>query len=395
MLEMVARRSKEATRRPGGDPLVVVIWIDWYAYHVARFRGLLKNTELQGNVLGLELVGGIGVHEGLKFREDLPAGMPVETLLPANNWSEARKSKLALEVWRRLSRLNPKVVLVPGYYTLPAIAAALWARLHNKKSVLMTESTQADHDRSWWKETIKGILIRSLFNWAVAGGEPHAAYLEELGFRPSRIGRFYDVVDNDYFRAQCEMLRRGGRQAFGLPQHYFVYVGRLAEEKNVAGLLKSYVAYRKAGGTWHLVLVGSGPQAKTLRQSAADSAFSQEIHFAGHKSSGEISPYYSFADCFILPSTREPWGLVVNEAMATGLPVIVSNRCGCVRDLVEHGRNGLVFDPFHEGDLSDCMHLLENFSCEKRDQMGALSSERIKKHSPETWALEIARIVTA
>src|ERR1700691_217802 len=153
MLEIAVEKSNQASRSPKCGCLVVVIWIDWYAYHVARFRGLLMNPELQGNVLGLELVGGIGVHEGLKFREDLPAGIPVETLLPASNWSEARKSKLALEVWRRHSRLNPKVVLVPGYYTLPAIAAALWARLHNKKSVLMTESTQADHDRAWWKET--------------------------------------------------------------------------------------------------------------------------------------------------------------------------------------------------------------------------------------------------
>jgi 1,2-diacylglycerol 3-alpha-glucosyltransferase len=395
MPEIATSKSKGASRPPVSNCLVAAIWIDWYAYHVARFRALLTNAELKGKVVGLEMVGGIGVHEGLKFREEHPAEMPIETLLPASSWQEAPKFSLAVEIWKRLTLLNPEAVLVPGYYTLPALAAALWARLHHRKSVLMTESTQADHRRIWWKETVKSSVVRSLFNWAVAGGDPHANYLEALGFRTSRIARFYDVVDNDYFREQCRSLRSRDPGAFRLPRRYFLYIGRLAAEKNVAGLLESYIAYRKSGGTWCLVIVGSGPEANALQTSAADSGFSRDIHFAGHKSSAELAPFYSFASCFVLPSTREPWGLVVNEAMASGLPVIVSNRCGCVHNLVQQGGNGLIFDPSREDDLSVCMLLLESFGQEKCARMGACSSERIEHYSLERWALEIARIVKA
>lgn len=374
---------------------MAVIWIDWYAYHVARFEGLAATPELRGAVGGIEMVGGIGVHAGLKFREPLPAGLPVETLMPDRSWSEAGQLRLARAVWRALDRLDPEVVLVPGYYTLPAMAAAMWARVHGRTGVLMTESTAADHQRSPWKELLKGWLIRGLFRWAVAGGAAHGRYLKQLGFPADRIARFYDVVDNERFRTEAAELRRTGSPAeAGLPAtRYFLYVGRLAPEKNVEALLRAWLGYREAGGGWPLVLVGDGPSAAGLRAIAGASAFGAEVHFAGLRTSRELVPSYAFAGCFVLPSTREPWGLVVNEAMASGLPVIVSDRCGCAEDLVMHGRNGLTFNPAVESELRDCLHLMSGFSAEKLLSMQGQSLERIASYSPANFGLEIARIV--
>ena len=107
---------------------VAVIWIDWYPYHVARFRGLDAAPELAGRAVGIEMVGGVGVHAGLKFREELPDTLPIETLMPNRSWGEASQFALARMLWQRLNRLDPEVVLVPGYYTLPAVVAAVWAR---------------------------------------------------------------------------------------------------------------------------------------------------------------------------------------------------------------------------------------------------------------------------
>lgn len=373
---------------------VAVIWIDWYAYHVARFEGLARTPELRGAVAGIEMVGGIGVHAGLKFREELPAGLPVETLMPDQSWGEAGQLRLARAVWQALDRLHPEVVLVPGYYTLPAVAAAVWARVHGRTGVLMTESTAADHQRSPWKERLKGWLIRGLFRWAVAGGVAHVRYLRQLGFPADRIARFYDVVDNERFRTEAAELRRAGSPAeAGLPATpYFLYVGRLAPEKNVEALLRAWLGYREAGGAWPLVLVGDGPSAAGLRAEVAASRFGGEVHFAGLRGSRELPPFYAFAGCFVLPSTREPWGLVVNEAMASGLPVIVSDRCGCAKDLVVQGRNGLTFDPAVERELGDCLHLLSGFSAEKLAAMRTESLERIAGYSPANFGLEIARI---
>ena len=375
---------------------VAVLWIDWYAYHLSRFRALCEHPELKGSVAGLEMVGGTGVHTGLKFREEIPANMPVTTIFPEGDWSRISKWKLASAIWSHLNQLNPSTVLVPGYYNVPALAAALWGKVKGRRTVLMTESTEADHLRVRWKEFLKQILIRSLFDWAIAGGKANRRYLERLGFRTERIARFYDIVDNNFFRSctQADRLRYRAHD-FGLPDHFFLFVGRLAEEKNVEGLLTAYVSYRESGGKKSLVLVGGGPLETRLRQIASKSAFSSDIYFEGLKNSKELSPYYAFANCFVLPSTREPWGLVANEAMAAGLPVLISKACGCAEDLVVEGENGFLFDPANLQELAERLRAVENLSSGELRTMGRRSSEIISHYSPEAWADEVARIARA
>ncbi len=375
---------------------VAVLWIDWYPYHVARFRGLLSAPSLAGSTVGIEFVGGIGVHAGLKFREELPAELPIETLMPGTAWREANKFQLARMLWRRLSALAPEVVLVPGYYTLPAIAAAVWARSHGAASVLMTESTAGDHRRSAWKERVKGLGLRILFHWAVAGGKAHRDYLGQLGFPAECVAGYYDVVDNGFFLEGTKAIREHSPAAFRLPSEpYFLYVGRLAHEKNVATLMSSWLSYRDAGGSWPLVLVGDGPEAASLKAVAAASPYAKEVLFPGLKASRELLPAYAFAGCFVLPSLREPWGLVVNEAMASGLPVLVSEACGCGPDLVSQGLNGFFFSPSDAGALTKLLHRMEQLSPGQREEMGRRSSETIAHYSPERFGRAVAAIANS
>jgi glycosyltransferase involved in cell wall biosynthesis len=375
---------------------VVVIWIDWYAYHVARFEGLQEAFGHAGEVAGIELVGGVGVHAGLKFCEDRQAHLPIETLRPESSWRDANKLALARTLWRRLDELHPEIVLVPGYYTLPALAAAVWARTHGSCSVLMTESTAGDHVRTGWKEWLKSKLVRALFNWAVVGGAAHLRYIRRLGIAEERTARFYDVVGNDAIREGTTELRlTSSREEHGLPHRYFLFIGRLAPEKNVAGLLQAWLDYRRDGGDLSLVLAGGGPEASGLRARVEASPFARDVVFTGLKSSRELLPLLAFASCFVLPSTREPWGLVVNEAMAAGLPVIVSKRCGCAEDLVENGRNGLIFDPEHGAELTACLERLAQLSDAERAAMGQRSAEKINLYSPHNFGLQIASIADA
>lgn len=374
---------------------VAVVWIDWYAYHVARFEGLQQALGRQGEVAGIELVGGVGVHAGLKFREDRPAEMPVETLLPHSSWQAANKLALARALWRRLDQLDPDVVLIPGYYTLPALAAALWARTHARASVLMTESTAGDHRRTPWKEWVKSRLIRALFDWAVVGGHAHDRYIRQLGIAEDRVARFYDVVGNDAIYEGVSLLRAtSSREEHDLPSRYFLFVGRMAPEKNVAGLLQAWLDYRRQGGDWALVLAGDGPQTTTLRALLQGSPFSKDVAFAGLKRAQELLPYFAFASCLVLPSTREPWGLVVNEAMAAGLPVVVSDRCGCAEDLVEAEWNGLIFNPENGAELTACLVRMAERTEAELASMGRRSAEMITGYSPRSFGLEIAAIAS-
>lgn len=380
--------------------MVVVIWIDWYPYHIARFRALATHDALRGRVRGIELVGGAGVHTGFVFRERSTASdeeLPIETLAPETSWTEAGQWRLAIATWRRLEKINPSVVLVPGYYTAPALAAALWSRLRGRRTVLMTESTQDDHRRQGWKEALKSGLIRSLFDWAVAGGRAHVRYLRTLRFSPARIAHHYDVVDNQFFEEGTRSIRESTKRSdWGLPDQFFLYVGRLAPEKNVDGLLRAYAEYRSNGGTWSLVLAGDGPERKSLQGLADSLGIREFVQFAGHKASRELLPFYAFAGCFVLPSSREPWGLVVNEALAAGLPVIVSSRCGCAEDLIENGRNGYVFDPFQADELpAELLLIGRDAGAARLREMGENSRRLIEGYSPRQWADEIARIVAA
>jgi glycosyltransferase involved in cell wall biosynthesis len=315
--------------------------------------------------------------------------------MPESDWQRAGQIRLARLLWKALNRLSPQVVLVPGYYTLPAIAAALWAKLHGRHSVLMTESTAGDHKRVWWREKTKALMIRALFEWAIAGGAAHRRYLEELGFPMNHVMRFYDVVDNSYFRTKSAELRQQNAADFALPGGFFLYVGRLSEEKNVDGLIGEWNVYRDADGSWPLVIVGNGPAAGDLQLRASQSPFGSDIHFAGLKGFRELPMFYAFANCFVLPSTREPWGLVVNEAMAAGLPVIVSNRCGCAEDLVSNATNGFIFDPGRAGELARCLRQMEDLSAPERESMGGHSLEIIGRYSPDAFGNEVARIARA
>ena len=371
---------------------IAVIWIDWYPYHLARFAGLQSVTSRE-EIAGIELVGGIGVHAGMKFREDRDANLRIETLRPHSNWHNTNKFGLSISLLKALSRLDPEVILVPGYYTLPAFATMAWARWKGRTSVLMTETTATDHLRIAWKENIKSRLIRTMFDWAVTGGAAHVRYLRHLGFPADRIAHFYDVVGNDRIQQSTEALRK--RSSAGnhhLPEKYFLFVGRLAEEKNVGGLLDAWLEYRKKGGTWSLVLAGEGAARGGIQTQLEGSPYRDDVLMTGHKSSRELIPLFAFAGCFVLPSTREPWGLVVNEAMAASLPLIVSSHCGCAEDLVEHGENGFVFDPSDKQALVACLLDTEQLPKELLEHRGLLSAERIARFSPQGFGAEIVRI---
>jgi len=375
---------------------LAVIWIDWYAYHIARFRALAEHPELAGRTVGIELVGGTGVHQGLAFRDASRGELPITTLAPDRSWHEAGQFRLARALWGELDRFRPRAVLIPGYYTLPGIAAALWCRLRGSLPILMTESAEQDHVRSVPKEVVKRLALHVLFDRAVAGGQAHVGYLRKLGMTPDRIGHYYDTVDNQFFRTTAERLRRETAAAReGLPARYFLYAGRLAPEKNIGNLLDAFASYRAQGGDWSLVIAGDGPLGTSLRQQSATLGIAGHVQFLGFLTAAELSVPYAFASCFVLPSVREPWGLVVNEAMASGLPVLVSDRAGCAPDLVEVGGNGWLFPPKDIAALARHLLRVGELTPEALVRLGSRSVEIVARYSPENWAAEVARLTKA
>jgi glycosyltransferase involved in cell wall biosynthesis len=159
---------------------------------------------------------------------------------------------------------------------------------------------------------------------------------------------------------------------------YFLFVGRLAREKNVECLLQAMAMYQVlTSSPWGLRIVGDGPERSKL-ETLGRLLGVKDVEFVGTKQYSEIGGVYRGAGALVLPSTREPWGLVVNEALACGLPVLVSQACGCVPDLVRHGECGFTFDPKQPRELA--MRMLDISSRrEMAEEMGQSGRKLVRK----------------
>jgi glycosyltransferase involved in cell wall biosynthesis len=154
-------------------------------------------------------------------------------------------------------------------------------------------------------------------------------------------------------------------------------------KKNLARLLTAYGLYREAAGStaWDLVLCGDGPLRGELEAMTDHLGLRPWVHFPGFVQYGELPVYYGLASAFVLVSTTEQWGLVVNEAASAGLPLLVSERCGCVPELVVEGRNGRSLDPFDEAGIADAMKFLSD-EPDRASRMGQASQEVVSAFSP-------------
>lgn len=294
-----------------------------------------------------------------------------------------------------LSRLKPRVVAIPGWARPQAVEALAYCARQNTPAIMMSESQWTDAPRQVIAERVKTELLK-VCSAAFVGGRTHSEYLKRLGFSSKRVALGYDVVDNDIFTTGAESARKNAielRAKFNLPEHYFLCVSRLVAKKNLGVLLRAFAnAKEHIDPSWGLVLVGDGAEKRTLVEMAKSLGLSDVVRFPGFRQIDELPAFYGLADAFVLPSTVEPWGLVVNEAMASSLPVLVSRRAGCAAELVRPGINGHTFSPRDICGLAANLVTLAH-DAKLRARMGAASLRHIKRFGPERFAAGVERAV--
>jgi 1,2-diacylglycerol 3-alpha-glucosyltransferase len=295
-----------------------------------------------------------------------------------------------------LSAHRPEAVAIPGWSHRAALAALLWCQRSRVPAVLMSDSTAIDDIRRPWKEAVKRRVV-SLSSAALAGGQPHRAYLLQLGMEPSRIFDGYDVVANGHFARGADAARAraaDARSCLGLPRRYFLASCRFVEKKNLFRLINAFARYRGQAGSaaCDLVLLGDGHLRSKLLELAAHCGLQAVVHMPGFKQYEQLPSFYGLAEAFVHASTTEQWGLVVNEAMAAGLPVLVSNRCGCAADLVVPGLNGYVFDPKDPDALADLMLYVASGSC-NRKELARAGRALIANWTPQRFADNLNKAV--
>jgi glycosyltransferase involved in cell wall biosynthesis len=293
------------------------------------------------------------------------------------------------EVIERLRQGRFDACLVGGWYLksyLQTIRACRGAGI----PVLVRGDSQLKGPRSLAARVAKYVPYRWFLRRIDAHlyvGRANRAYLRHYGVPEERLFFAPHFVDNDRFARQAQQARADGwaaalrRQwAIDPGATVFLFAGKLIAKKRPHDFLASIAAVRRQGVNAVGVFVGSGPDQTALEEAAAG----EPIVFAGFRNQSQMAACYAAADCLVLPSDgRETWGLVVNEAMATGLPAIVSEDVGCAPDLIDQGRTGFTFSVGDRLALGARLAAFAGLAADQREAMRTSVLERIGRYTSE------------
>jgi len=290
-----------------------------------------------------------------------------------------------------LRRNSPDVIVCGGYNYLACWQALFWARHRNVPVLLWCESTVRElRSHPWLTKHSKQRFVHSCSGFVVPGISSRR-YVASFGIPDEEVVTAPDAVDTAFFSRLADQARAGRErlQELKLPEAYFLYVGRLVREKGIFDLLTAYEKMSpQARKQFSLLYVGDGADRAQLLQRAV-SIQPGNVHWAGFVHREQLPAYYALAHAFVLPTWSDPWGLVVNEAMACGLPIVVTDAAGCAADLVSNMWNGYVIPP---RDVAQLSSVLQAFAADPSlsRTMGQRSRERIVQFSPEHCAEGLA-----
>jgi glycosyltransferase involved in cell wall biosynthesis len=285
---------------------------------------------------------------------------------------------------RRLHRGNFDVLWVHGYNRWFHWLAMAWAKIRGLKVLVRDEATRLTGSRHPLKRLLKRVFFRVLRHLAdgfLAIGSLNAQYYQSYGIAPERIFSVPYAVDNAFFQDQARQAakgREGLRRLLGLApgRPIILFASKLSEIKRGADLLEAYIEMSPDGiREPHpcLVFIGDGDQRQSLERRAQALPWNS-IKFLGFKNQTELPGYYDLCDVLVLPSSFEPWGLVINEVMNAGRAVVVSDQVGCGPDLVRPGANGAVFPA---GDVAGLRQALLDLTGDPR-QCRAMGQKSLK-----------------
>jgi len=298
-----------------------------------------------------------------------------------------RTIHLNFGLFSHLLRKKYDLIVIGEYKQPTAWEAFIFSKLLRTKIFLFGESTLRDK-RSGNRvyENLKRFLIKNSYGFLPAG-KAAAEYFRYLGAPPERIFVAPFPANHDYFRKESLKLKSYKKELKikkGYSNITILFSGRFVYRKGILFLLKAYAKLKEEHQNICLVLLGDGPEKEKYENYCKENKI-DNVFFEGFIQQEDLPQYYASADIFVLPSLSDPWGLVINEAMAFGLPIISTNTAGATYDLVKDGINGFVVRAGEATDLYRALKIL----CDNqalREKMGKESLKIIEKHTPEKWA---------
>lgn len=363
---------------------LAILFDNFGPYHVARMLGAARDCD----VIALEAAPARG-----EYAWDKPAvPAPLRYVALAGSGSA---DEIGSELDAKLAPLAPDCIALPGWSSRASLAALRWARMRRIPAIVMSESNGWDLARKPLAEWVKR-RIAAHFAAALVTSASQADYLTGLRLPKAGVARGYNAVDNAYFAQAAANAAMPEIDGMPLPEalrgRYFLASNRFIEKKNLARLLDAYAAFRRGRSEdvrdWPLVLLGDGELRPALEAQRAALGLSAHVLMPGFRQIDELPRFYGTAGAFVHASTTEQWGLVVNEAMASGLPVAISRRCGCGEVLVDDGQTGLLFDPLDGPAMTAALTRLTEPAV--RSALAAAGRARVAGWGPERFGSGMA-----
>jgi glycosyltransferase involved in cell wall biosynthesis len=373
-------------------------------YFVPLYRAIERRSDLDLTVLFMSVATAATFHDpgfgrAINWNAALLDGYRSVTVnsalsrpLPQRVFERPR-----LDLLKVIARAEYDVLWAHGYASVTVWLAYAIARLRRKGFLLRDEQTTL-HPRRWHKRVLKRVVLTILLRGAsgLFIGSENRRFLLSYGARPERLFPTPYSVDAERLEADVQRMRQRRdrvRSGYGVPdaRPVVLFVGKLVDKKAPEHVLSAFARVR-AKTPCALLFVGDGPLRDSLERTAASVP---DVHFVGFHDQRSIAAAYAAGDVFVLASLHdETWGLVVNEALASGLPVVVSDKVGCAADLVRDGWNGYVTSA---GDVDSLAEALERLigSATRRDLFGERGREIVRAFSVESAADGVAAAASA
>ena len=351
-------------------------------YRIPLFEALARQVELE-----VWIYGDVA---SIREWEHKSEGLPFKCrLLPHLNLpTGSRDYRILLNhtLPRELKRHERDVTLCMGW-DAPASWYAAWeARRHKRPFVLWSGSTENEPS---WRRSISKPLVR----WIVRGADARITYgsrakdyLVSLGADPETTWPAVRGLPDAYgagARALPVDARAHQRGVLGLDARFVVfYCGQLIDRKGLPELLHAFAYFQSGRDDAVLVIAGTGNRERNFRAQAQRLGIAHKVRWLGHVPPENLPGWYALADLFVLPSREEVWGMVINEALACGVPVLTCEPVGAAPDLILEGENGYVVPAGDPAALHKA--LLRHFS---EDHDRAAMRRRVLEIG-ECWSLE-------
>jgi L-malate glycosyltransferase len=317
---------------------IAVLFTQFSAYHIDRCEAIARRFAGRAEVLAVEVATSSAVYAWEASGQ--VAGARKITLFPGASYDSLAWPK---KLWRQFKTLwrCDSVLIGIGYNEPDVIVLSCLLALLGVRVILLSESKFDDKPRRVGIELLKALILAP-YRAAIVGGHRHLAYFRFLGFRRRPVVPGYDTVNTERVRAM------GGNSPApdGAPfaSREFIFVGRFVDKKNLIELVEGFALYAQTAGTSarRLVLIGSGPEEPLIRARAEELGVAGSIEFPGFLGAEAVAQRLAKGLALVLPSAEEQWGLVVNEALALGLPAIISPAVGSGDLLIRNLVNGYV-----------------------------------------------------